>query len=282
MNSPEGSQTNLETTIRSSLQYHVDQLKDKLISCPETLIPICDNLFLQVQQKTDSEEITSPLVGMKDKITSFVDTMNPEIIPNIELEAPNTNSSIPGMEAIQQMSGLFSSLFGGGSSPIMQFMNSNMESIQKFQVKKEDILAWRETSEMQQILTLDPRARYMYLSPTPLLPSLSGLYLEVTLDTNPTYILFTSSHSAPLIYRQNILTSDFIQKVWETESQKLDPMMKAILSSQFMSSFNIDSYWKFVDSKLDPPSISLNSNSTNSNSTTIPKRNIRRPIYIED
>lgn len=243
-----------ESIAISILDRKLEEVKDKLIPGPESAKTIFQDLLGHIQLKHENTgEPNLPLSNIKEKISSIMDTVE---------APPETTNADP----LSQLTGLFSSLMGGsGNNSLMGIVSQTVGNMQKFSVKKEDILEWRTKPEMVELLTIDPRARYMYLSPTPLLPSLSGLYLHIEDKENSFYVLFTSRSETPLVYSENILTRDFVEKVFQEESAKIDPMLRMMIAPQINQYLDIDSYWTFINPELDPKPVPIR----------------RRPVYIE-
>src|SRR3989338_7079446 len=158
-----------ESVAISIFDRKLEETKHKLlepgaISLPDC-IPTCfSNLFQAVKSKHDHVGTPSsdPMEGVSPLIQSLMGMMG----NFAQQQNGNTKSE-------------------SNSQGIMQMIPTLMQSFKSLAGNVDEILTWRETADMQQLLTLDPRARYMYLSPTPLLPSLSGLHLELTLESIP-------------------------------------------------------------------------------------------------
>lgn len=251
-----------ESIAISVLDRKLEEVKDKLILGPESTAPIFQRLLEQIQSKSD--EITP---GCRRDDSTVV---NAAVVP--ETTDPRGSQIIPDGAAnpMSQIGDILGTLIGGsGPQSMMGLIQEQISGIRQFEVKSEDILAWRTNSEMIALLSLDPSVRYMYLSPTALMPSLSGLYLHLTLETKAYYVLFTSRCSQPLIYSENILTREFVEKIFQEESSKIDPeifhpMLRMMLMPQVNQYLNVDRYWTFVDPKRDPKPVR------------------RRPVYVED
>jgi hypothetical protein len=255
------------TLVSSTLARKLEEVQDKLVEMPSSLVELSNSLLGLVQSKSTPVE-ASPLTDIKGTISSLVDTVEP----------PSDTSM--DKDPMSQLTGLFSSIMGGKNNSFMNIISQTMGSMQKFSVKPEDILAWRSIPEMTQLLSIDPRARYMYLSPTPFMPSLSGLYIELHLESKPMYLLFTSQQSTPLVYGENVLTREFVEKLVQEETEKLDPMLKMMATTQLSQHLNLDSYWKYIDLQLDPSPSSDSTASSSSMPSSSTSR--RRPVYIED
>lgn len=243
----------------SILEKKLAEAKDKLIEVP---LPI-QSFFQRILEKVKTKNNTT-----FQTISSLKET----------IEEPKGSTQDP----FSQLGGLFSSLIGGsGNNSFMEIVNKTINDMQKFSVNKDDIDFWRTTPELLQVLELDPRARYMYLAPTPLLPSLSGLYLEFSFESQSIYVLFASQQENPLVYTENILTREFVEKIFQDESSKLDPMLRMIVTPHISQYLDIDNYWTFINPELNPTTRYDKVVST-AESPVQSATARRRPVYVEE
>jgi hypothetical protein len=210
-------------------------------------------------QKLD--EVKDKLIEVPPPIQSFFQRILDQVKVKHALLSETVNQ-VSGSPEVSQIGGLMSSF---DPSKLMEFVSQASGMMQKVNVKQEDIDFWRTNPELLEVLAFDPRARYMYVA-TPLLPSLSILYLEFNVESKPLYVLFASKHETPHVYSENILTQELVHKIFQEESSQMNPMVSMMLLPQISQYFDVDKFWTFLDPKLNPK----------------PVLNRRRPVYVEE
>lgn len=241
------------------LDRNLEEVRDKMVDAPASAKPIFQSLLRQIQLKHNVANKPGSLsTDMYERISSLEE----EIAQLKAVDRSVDQSDDPLPEILEAVSLV--------AEPVKTFsmgiISQTMSDMDKIFPKETDRLSWRSNTEMLKLLTIDPQARYMYLAPTPILPSLSGLYLYLIIDAKPLYILLSSHHKTPLMYSENILTYEFIMKIYQAGSSSINPAMQMMVGVALNQYRNPDTYWTFIDSKLEVRSRPVR----------------RRPVYVED